>query len=392
MTTNGWQYTSLTKSAQADVIALRETIHRFPELAFEEFRTAEAVERTLNQYNVEYRRVAGTGIVARVPGRRSGGPVAIRGDMDALPINQIAAYDGLKSEVPGKMHACGHDVHTAWALGAVLDLIQNPADVDVLAVFQPAEEVMKGARALLETGVLDPVKAIFGAHVDRNFELGQVVVQEGAVAAASDRFAIRVEGRFAHGARPHQGDDSIVAAAALVTAIQTIASRKIDPSEPVVVTVGTISGGSAANVIAGEATLTGTVRSTTVETQNRVIEALQTMCDGIGSAYGVKIDLVYTLGVPPVRNLSPCVDWVRDAVARRFGANAVKRLQSVNMASEDFAVYLERIPGAFVRVGVREKGGLAIPAHSPDFYVGNEAVPMGIAVLADAAREASKYL
>src|SRR6185503_2556081 len=208
-----------------------QDIHAHPELAFKEVETAQRLDAALASLGVsDRRRVAQTAIVARIPGKRRGAPVvAVRGDIDALPIQEATGLP-FASTIPGVMHACGHDMHATWAVGAGALLAASPAEGDVLVVLQPAEETGKGALAVIESGALDGAAAIFGGHVDRRFEVGQIVADEGPLAASADMFEIELIGAGAHAARPHESRDPIVAAAAVISALQTIVSRRLNPA------------------------------------------------------------------------------------------------------------------------------------------------------------------
>lgn len=378
------------------LLALRRDLHRRPELAFREERTAERLTAALRALPpaalASVERVAGTGVVARVRGRDPGAPVvAVRGDIDALPVQEATGLD-YASEVPGVMHACGHDVHASWAVGAACLLAAAPAAGDVLVVLQPAEETGEGARAVLEAGALDGVAAIFGAHVDRRFAVGQVVADDGPLAASADTFAIELVGAGAHAARPHEAADPVVGAAALVGALQTLVSRRLDPASPGVVTVGALHAGTAANVIPDRARLLGTVRAVDPAARALLVGEVGRMARAVAAAYGLAADVAFERGTPPVVNPSGPAAWAREAARRVLGDGAVVPLGFVNMAGEDFAYYLERIPGCFLRVGAREPGGAVVAAHSPHFVAADESVLVGAAVLAEAARVASAAL
>ena len=371
------------------LVDLRRSIHREPELAFKEERTAEKLESALAKLGVsDVRRVAGTAVIARIRGTEKGGgapAVAIRGDIDALP---IAEETGLPfaSQRAGVMHACGHDVHATWAVGAAALLAAKPARGDTIIVLQPAEEIGRGASAVLDTGALDGVTAIFGGHVDRRFEVGQIVADAGPLAASADMFEIELVGQGAHAARPHEARDPIVAAAALVTAIQTIVSRKLNPATPGVVTVGQISAGNAPNVIPDRASLRGTIRAVDPDSRRLMHDELRRLADAIGAAFGVQASVSMPEGTPPLVNPEGPVAVAREAASRVLGKHALVPLGFLNLAGEDFAFYLERMPGCFLRIGAREPGGAPIPAHSPRFYPAEDSIFVGAAVLAECAR------
>ena len=375
------------------LVELRRDLHRHPELSWKESETAARLAAALASFGItDVVRVAGTGLVARVPGRdRSAPVVALRGDIDALPITESTGLP-FASENAGVMHACGHDVHASWAVAAAHLLLAKPATGDVLVVFQPAEEVGDGARAVVESGVLANVAAIFGGHVDRRFEVGQVVAQAGALAASTDSFEVEVLGAGAHGARPHESADPIVAAAAIVTALQTLVSRRLDPAQPGVVTVGTINAGTASNIIPDRARLTGTIRATTVAARTLLTRELVRTVNDVAKAYGTTATTSLSGGTPPIVNPEPMASIAASAVTRVLGDAALVPLGTTNMGGEDFAVYMESIPGCFMRIGAREPGGRVIAAHSPGYYAAEGALFIGAAVLAECARAASALL
>jgi amidohydrolase len=375
------------------LLTLRHDLHRHPELAFAEHRTAERLSQELQALEpLELWRVAGTGVVARLRGRIPDGPVvAIRGDIDALPIQEETGLE-YASEVPGVMHACGHDVHAAWTVGAAHLLAEDPAEGDVLIVLQPAEEIGKGALALLESRTLDGVAAIFGAHVDRRFTVGKVVAQEGPLAAAADMFSVELVGRGAHGARPHESADPIVGAAALVSALQTIVSRRLNPAYPGVVSLGTVQGGSAPNIIPERVTLSGTLRATEPEIRQLLLDEVQRIAEATAALHRLEARVELELGPPALLNAAEPVEWAREAVRRTLGDNALVPLGSLNLAGEDFACYLEKIPGCFLRIGACEPDSEPIPAHTSRFYAADGSVLVGAAVLAETARVASAAL
>ena len=375
------------------LVALRRDLHQHPELSFQEHRTVGVLERALQALSPRaLERVAGTGLVARIAGRDARAPlVAIRGDIDALPIQEATGLS-FASSAPGVMHACGHDVHSAWAVGAAALLAERPAAGDVLVVLQPAEEIGEGAIAVLESGALDDVHAIFGAHVDRRFTVGQVVAQAGPLAASADNFTIELLGRGAHGARPHESADPIVGIAALVTALQTIVSRRVNPALPAVVTVGMISGGTAPNVIPDRVSIQGTLRATDDATRTLLREAVVDIARHVAAAHGLEPRVTLGVGIAPVVNDATAAGWAAEAARAVLGDAGVVPLGTPNMAAEDFAAYQQRIPGCFLRIGARREGEQMIAAHSPHFDVAEEAIFVGAAVLAESARRASAAL
>lgn len=375
------------------LIELRRDIHAHPELAFHESETASRLTAALREIGVpDVRSVATTGVVARVPGRNRSGPlVAIRGDIDALPIQEATGLS-FASRTSGVMHACGHDVHATWAVAAAALLEENPADGDVLIVLQPAEETGRGALAVLETGALDGVSAIFGGHVDRRFEVGQVVADEGPLAASADMFEIELIGVGAHAARPHESRDPIVALAAVITALQNIVSRRLNPATPGVVTIGSVHAGSASNVIPERAQLLGTVRAVEPESRELMLSEVKRVTETIAAGFGVEARVTLERGTPPIVNPLLATGWARRAASTVLGSENVVPLGFLNLAGEDFAHYMERVPGCFLRIGAREQGGPVIPAHAPSFYPAEESIFVGAAVLAECARVASQAL
>jgi len=377
---------------RTNLISLRRDLHRHPELSFQEERTAQRLFNELEALKPTGLKKVGTGVVARIKGQIPGAPaVAIRGDIDALPINEDTGLP-YASETEGVMHACGHDVHATWAIGAAILLSRHPASGDVVIVLQPAEEVGQGAAAILSSGELQDVAAIFGGHVDRRFEVGHVVAQEGPLAASSDAFEIEITGKGAHGARPHEASDPVVAAAATIMALQTLVSRKLDPSSPGVVTVGSIHAGRAGNIIPDRATLTGTIRATTPETRALLRRGVQSIAESQAATLGLEASFRRLAGTPPIVNPPLPVAWARKATENVLGKQALQPLGYVNMGGEDFSIYMEKMAGCFLRIGAREPGGDVIPAHSPAFYAAEESIFVGAAVLAETARVASAAL
>ncbi len=317
--------------------------------------------------------------------------MAVRGDIDALPIHEDTGLP-FASRHDGAMHACGHDVHAAWAVGAARLLARDPAPGDVLIVLQPAEEVGKGALAMLDSGALRDVACIFGGHVDRRFELGQAVADAGPLAASADTFTIELVGQGAHAARPHESADPIVGAAALILALQTIVSRRLNPATPGVVTVASVHAGTAPNVIPDRALLAGTVRAVEPASRRMMLDEVRRLAESVAASHRLSARVELEMGTPPLVNPARGSAWARSAAARVLGDDGVVPLGLVNLGGEDFAYYLDRMDGCFLRIGAREPGGEATAAHSPRFAPAEEAIFFGAAILAECAREAGARL
>jgi amidohydrolase len=375
------------------LIALRRDIHSHPELSNQEHRTAALLVEALRAApGATVRRVGQTGVVGWIRGRSPAAPVvAIRGDIDALPIVEETGLP-YASQEHGVMHACGHDVHATWAVGAAQLLAAEPAEGDVVVILQPAEELGSGATAMIAGGALDGVSAILGAHVDRRFEVGTIVADAGPVNAASDSFELVLRGTGAHAARPHDSRDPVVGAAALVTALQTIVSRRIDPARAAVVTIGSLTAGTAANIIPDRAVLRGTLRSFDPAVRAQLVEELKQIAQGVAAAHRLELEITLDAGTPSVINDAAIAEWVRGVAADLVGAEGVASMSYLNMGAEDFGYYLERVRGCFMRIGAREPGGEIISAHSPRFAPAEEALFVGAAVLAASARAVSARL
>jgi hippurate hydrolase len=374
------------------LVDLRRTLHRHPELAFEEQQTATIVMDELRRLEIpfEYGGVGG-GIIARLEHHCAAAPViALRADMDGLPGEESTGLP-FASENPGRMHACGHDGHMAMVLGAAALLTQNPPEGTVVFIFQPAEERGGGSRVMIAAGALEGVNAIFGGHVTRHYKVGEIMVASGVITAHSDRFTIRVRGRGGHGARPHEAVDAVVVAGLLIMAVQTLVSREINPAEPSVVTIGRIEAGSAANVIAETAILEGSIRTTTADVRHHIINGLQRIAKAVGELHNAQIEVEIREGYPPVINTETETDIARRAVLRTLGPPGLVAMDYPSMGSEDFSYYLRQVPGCYVRFGARREHWENIPLHSPSFDFDETVLKVGAAFFEQVVREAIAY-
>jgi hippurate hydrolase len=377
----------------AKLVAIRRDIHRHPELSGQETRTADRVVEVLGRLGIPCRQgVAGTGIVADIPGPAGVPCVALRADMDALPILEETGLE-FASIHAGHMHACGHDGHLSMLLGAA-ELLARDAVLaaPVRLLFQPAEEKGEGAIAMIRDGALDNVAMIFGGHLDRHYPVGTVVVGDGPMNASTDAFRIDITGQGGHAARPHETVDAVVVGSLLVMAIQTIVSREVNPASPSVVTVGRFQAGTAANVIAGRAQLEGTIRAQDPAVRAHLKTAIQRIVGAIGQLHGAAVSLELVEGTPPVVNEPASAAVARAAAATVVGPENVQAMRVVNMGGEDFSWYLQKARGCYVRFGARFEDRTNHPAHSSRFDFDERALAVGAAYFHAVAKLAGQRL
>ena len=389
------QVRDVAERCAAQIVAWRRDFHAHPELSNREQRTSKAVADALREIGITEIRtgVAHHGVVALIRGNRPEPVVALRADMDALPVQEATDLP-FASKNPGVMHACGHDAHTAMLLGAakVLFQLRESLPGSVKLIFQPAEEGVPpgeegGAVLMIEQGVLrDPdVGAIFGLHVDPELPSGKVSYRAGGLLASVDRFRITLRGKQSHAAMPWLGADPIVAAAHVITAIQTIASRKVDARQPVVVSIGIIRGGQAWNIIPEQVELEGTVRTHDRQVREQVGDWFQTLVKQTAAAQGVEAEIDFSDYGPPVWNDPELVGQMLPTLARVVGAGNAVESPPV-MGGEDFAHYGEQVPGMFLFLGVRNEAvGAVHPLHTPQFTLDEAALPIGVRTLCQLA-------
>lgn len=357
----------LTEQHKSAICALREAMHRHPEVGNEEYRTTETLAQALSALGLEVMRPLPTGCVALLRGTNPGKTVALRADIDALPVTEATGC-AFSSELPGVMHACGHDVHAAALFGAAMLLAERRETLSgtVKFLFQPDEEGDGGAARLLATGVMDDVSAVFGCHVDPALPVGTVGVRYGKFYAAADTFDVTVHGKSAHGATPEKGVDALAAAAACVTAVLEL--PKMFLPERAVLSVGTFNAGTARNIIAEAATFTGIIRTLGPDTRELMRARFAETVRETAAAFGAMAQLTMRGGYPGVVNHDAETLFAEKVAGSLFGAENVRRIEQPTMTTEDFGCYLERFPGSFYHVGA----GSDYPLHSPRFLPPDE--------------------
>ncbi|WP_150283548.1 M20 family metallopeptidase [Rummeliibacillus sp. TYF-LIM-RU47] len=374
----------LNKAAQdlrEDVIKWRRHLHENPELSFEEEKTAQFVYDTLESFgNLELSRPTKTSVMARLIGPNPGKTLALRADMDALPIHEENTFE-FASQVPGVMHACGHDGHTAMLLGTakILSGLKDQIKGEVRFFFQHAEELFPGgAEEMVQAGVMDGVDLVIGTHLWSPLELGKIGVVYGPMMAAPDTFWLTVNGKGGHAALPHQTVDSIAVAAQVVTNLQHIVSRNTDPLDNLVLSVTQFVGGTTHNVIPGSVDICGTVRSFDADLRKTIPEKMERVIKGITEAHEATYDFKYEFGYRPVINDEEVTAVIEETVREVFGEEALD-LMKPNMGGEDFSAYMEKAPGCFFYVGAgNEEKGITYPHHHARFTVDEDALEIGV--------------
>ena len=372
------------------IVTLRRDIHREPELGFDTEKTAEKVLAALEGLPLDIETgVAQNGIVATLEGEADGPTVALRADMDALPIEEDTGLP-FASEMEGRMHACGHDGHTSMLVGAAhaLSGMRDRLGGTVKFVFQPAEEGGGGGKVMVDEGVAEGVSSIFALHLWPGLPFGKVATKAGPIMAAADAFEMEVRGSGGHGAMPHLAADAVVIAAQVVTALQTIVSREVDPVEPAVLTVGEIGAGTAFNIIPEKARIGGTVRTLDPDLRKLMPKRIEELAQGVAKGMRGDADLDYTFSYPVTVNDEDAASRALSVAEDLFGGESVLELPNPSMGGEDFAYFLEEIPGAFIWLGVGEDvSGL----HTPRFAFDEEILLRGSALLTALALSALQH-
>ena len=364
------------------LLEIRRTIHQHPELGFEEVETSRLVSEWLEIFGYQVKKgLAKTGVVGILEGKRPGKTIAIRADMDALPVDE-ANQVTYASKIKGKMHACGHDAHVAILLGVAkfFSSMKDQVEGNIKWIFQPAEEGGGGGKVMVEEGVLEnpKVDAIFGAHVDPFLPVGKIGIYEREGLAAADRFTIRMIGKGGHAAAPHASKDPIIAAGHLITQIHSIVGRDINPLDSGVISIGKISGGTAFNIIPDEMELLGTVRSLTSKVREELKARIEQVTQGVARSFEMDYRFDFEYGYPVLLNDLKMSKLVADACSKGIGEDSVEVLKP-SMGGEDFAYYLQKVPGAFFRLGIRnEAKGIIHSYHSNLFNIDEEVLPLGV--------------
>ncbi|MFE9096190.1 amidohydrolase [Streptomyces sp. NPDC007264] len=389
---------ALPEALRAELVAFRRDLHMHPELGNQEFRTTAAIKTRLEQAGLVPRVLdTGTGLFCDIGDRDGARPMlALRADIDALPIPDTKAGCAYRSTVPDRAHACGHDVHTTVVLGAGLVLAelhrQGRLPRPVRLIFQPAEEVLPGgATDAVESGVLDGVGRIVAVHCDPRVEAGRIGLRHGPITSACDRLEVALDGAGGHTARPHLTTDLVMAAARVATEVPALVARRVDARSGLAVTWGRIESGHACNVIPQHAELSGTVRCLDLDTWRQAPDVVHAAIDEIANLYKAKSEINYVRGVPPVVNDPAVADLLREAMTARRGAHSVEDTEQ-SLGGEDFSWYLEHVPGAMARLGVRRPGDRTVrDLHQGDFDADEHAITVGVelftaAALLDASR------
>ncbi|CAJ0742271.1 Hippurate hydrolase [Ralstonia edaphis] len=374
-----------------DLVALRRDLHANPELAYEEHRTAGIVAQSLRVLGLAVEEgIGGTGVVGTLRGGRGTRSVALRADMDALPMVELGRT-AHASRMQGKHHGCGHDGHTSMLIGAARELARTGVDGTVHFIFQPAEEGQAGARRMIEDGLFErfPCDSVYALHNWPDLPLGHAQTRPGPIMAAADRFDITVRGRGGHAAQPHHTPDAILAASQLVAQLHTIVSRRIDPNESAVLSVTRIEGGHSHNVLPAEVRITGTVRSFDAVSQDRIEAALRDTANGIALGSGTQVEVDYRRYYPATINTRAEALLALDA-AQAIGLEAAEAPRAA-FTSEDFAFMLQRKPGAYLWLGQgRADAGPdgEYPLHHPCYDFNDDALPLGVRWFCEVARRA----
>lgn len=371
---------TLVQAAEPWIIAMRQKLHRIPENGFQEYKTQKVIMEALDEIGIPYT-TEKTWVIALLKGELPGETVAIRADMDALPLDEPEGCP-FRSEHPGMMHACGHDAHVAMALGAakVLSGLKAQLRGTVKFLFQPAEETDGGAEPMVAAGAMENphVDRVYGLHVMPHLPAGKVETRSGTLNASTDTIAITVQGKAGHGAYPDLGTDAIVCAAQIVTALQSIVSRNVSPMESTVITIGKIEGGTAQNIVCDEVKMRGTLRTANAALRQRMKQRIREVVEGVAAAFGCTADVELISGYAALVNNPHEALRVRRIAERLLGPDNFVEKPAPSMGGEDFSFFCDCCPGAFFHVGCVNKAWMpAPPLHSKDFRIDETCLAIG---------------
>ena len=377
----------ITKKYKDYIIEKRRYFHMNPEPSFNEYDTSKVVQEELTKIGIPFEIFAKTGIIATIKGQNPGKTVLLRADMDALEVcekNNVS----YRSQKEGLMHACGHDGHIAMLLGAahVLNEIKNDISGEIKLLFQPAEEIAKGAKAMIEESkIIDSIDAAFAIHLWQGVPVGKISLESGARMAAADLFSIKVKGKSGHGSMPHETIDAVVVASAIVMNLQHLVSRNTNPLDTLVVTVGKLTAGTRHNIIAGEALLEGTIRSFSDEVWKKVPEQIERVVKNTAAAYNAEAEIDLVRATPPLVNNQDISDILKASAEKLYGEEVVTKYEKTP-GGEDFAYFTQAVPGALAFVGIRnDEKGINSPHHNETFDMDEEALEMGASLYAQFA-------
>lgn len=369
---------SLVDKYEEEMISFRRELHENPEISMEEVRTTKRISEELTKLGIEHKCIEPAGVIAEIKGGKPGKTVALRADMDALTMDELKTVS-YKSKVPGKMHGCGHDAHTAMLLCAakVLNEVKDELSGNVRLLFQPAEETAAGALLLIENGCMENVSNVFGMHVNSSLPTGKVAISAGPAYASADIMKITFTGKGGHGAQPHTCIDAVVMASAFVSEVQTIVSREVPPDAPAVVTIGKFTAGTRFNIIAETAVLEGTVRCFNVELRNKIEASIRNYADCIAKMHGGKVEIEYVYGTLPVINEERSAKLAEKIVKETFGEEAYQPTKPTT-GGEDFSYFLEKANGAYASLGTSNKEkGSDNSHHNGHFDVDEDGLKIG---------------
>ena len=380
------QIKELVKENRDYVISLRRHFHQYPELSMEEYETSKKIKEELDKMGIEYRSAANTGIIATIKGDKPGKTIALRADMDALPVEELTDFD-FKSKIDGHMHACGHDSHMAMLLGAakILNDMKEQINGTVRLIFQPAEENAKGAHAMIRDGAIDGVDSIFGIHIWAQIPVGKVSLEAGPRMASTDWFYIDVKGKGGHGSQPENCIDAVVVSSAIVMNLQTLVSRETRPHNPLVLSIGLLNSGTKLNVIAEEGHMEGTTRCFDPELRKQLPIKMERIIKSTAEAFGATATLRYDLAGSAVINDEQCSEIGQGSVEKILGKEGNYQFEKVT-GGEDFCHYLDKVPGVLAFVGCKnDEKNCCYAHHNGRFAIDEDSLEICLLYTSDAA-------